>query len=383
MEFSKIKRFGNVIHNVEFDKNIRLEKLLSRMEKVLTNNGFLKCHIPQVDYPSRFVGENDSEGINDLYKPIGGDGRILALPNEPTIALMNSLLLRRDEIARYFGETETYSFLKPINPQNGYYLTAVLTNANGYEAEAEMCGLAIELAESIGIKTPLKLGNTEIAQGVVDFYLQRTETRDKVRKISSGDVQSEGEFAAAQIFSDMKKINEASMMAYVQELSKKLDNKRSIDGVVDVYEVLNRLDAQNKMSEVSVDPLYVGEGDFASGMTFRLGEDAPVIFGGRQVYVNGGEAMGVVTLTVDLMQLASLLGTLPKEQPRKVEILVSDSFVAYQKSLKFKADFLKNGLVSYVSYKVSPEEADRRIAERNGNEYLVVYITEDGGLKHN
>ena len=93
--------------------------------------------------------------------------------------------------------------------------------------------------------------------------------------------------------------------------------------------------------------------------------------------------MGVVTLTVDLTQLAFLLNALPKEQPRMVEILVGDSVTAYRRALKFKADFLKSGLVSKIRYKVGPEEADKLIEERNGKEYLVVYIAEDGALKHN
>ncbi|MBO4540042.1 MAG: hypothetical protein J5781_07160, partial [Clostridia bacterium] len=169
MERFRSRRLGNIVQSVEFDKNIRLEKYISKIEKVLVQNGFNKCHIPQADFSTRYLSENDTEGMSDLYKVVAGDGQMLALPNEPSIALLNTLVLRRDEQARYFGKTDSFSFLKPTNPQNGYYLTAVLTCANGYESEAEICGLAVDIADAIGIKSNLRLGNTEIAQGIVDY----------------------------------------------------------------------------------------------------------------------------------------------------------------------------------------------------------------------
>ena len=234
MEYIRSKRLGNAVQNVEFERNVRLEKTIAKIEKVLVSNGYRKCHIPHVDLPTRFIMENDADGVNDLYKTIAGDGRLLTMPNEPTIALLNTLVLRRDDMARYFGTVDTFSFLKPLNPQNGYYLSAVLTCANGYEAEAETCGLALDIADAIGLKGKLRFGNTEIAQGIVDFYAQRAETREKTQKILSGDVQSEGDFATAQVFSDLRNVNEANAKEYVQEISKKIDNKRSLDGVVGV-----------------------------------------------------------------------------------------------------------------------------------------------------
>ncbi len=383
MERFRNRRLGNIVQSVEFEKNIRLEKYVAKIEKVLIQNGYNKCHIPQADFSTRYLAENDPEGMSDLYKVVAGDGQMLALPNEPSIALLNTLVLRRDEPGRYFGKTDSFSFLKPTNPQNGYYLTAVLTCANGYESEAEICGLAVEIADAIGIKSNLRMSNTEIAQGVVDYYAQRAESRDKIKKILLGDVQTEGDFAASQIFTELKNMKEENVKTYVQELSKKLDNKRSIDGVVDVYEVLNLLETQCPLEKVDVDPLYVGDDASVLGMCYCIGDDSPVIYGGRRIYCSGGEAMGVVTLTVDLTQLAFLLNALPKEQPRMVEILVGDSVTAYRRALRFKADFLKSGLVSQIRYKVGPEEADKLIEERNGKEYLVVYIAEDGSLKHN
>ena len=383
MEYIRSKRLGNAVQNVEFERNIRLERIVSKIEKVLIANGYQKCHIPHVDNPSRFIVENDPEGINDLYKTIAGDGRLLALPCEPTIALLNTLVLLRDETARYFGTVDSYSFQKPFNPQNGYYLTAVLTCANGYETEAEICGLALDVAEAIGVKGELRLGNTEIAQGIVDFYAQKPESKEKTQKVISGDVQSEGEFAAAQVFTDLKNINEANVKAYMQELSKRIDNKRSLDGVVDAYEVVNRLDAQGKTDGVILDPLYIGEEARTLGMVFSVGRDNPIIYGGRRIYVSGGESMAVITLTIDLFRLAAALNSLTKDQPRSVDILVADSLTAYQRALKFKADFLKNGLVSHIRYKVLPEEADAIMEKQNGKECLVVFIDEKGGLKHN
>lgn len=383
MEYIRSKRLGNVVQNVDFENNVRLEKMIAKIEKVLVSNGYRKCHVPHVDLPTRYIMENDMNGINDLYKTIAGDGRMLAMPNEPTIALLNTLVLRRDDMERYFGTIDSFSFQKPINPQNGYYLSAVLTCANGYEAEAETCGLALDVANAIGLKGKLRLGNTEIAQGIVNFYAKREETKEKTQKILCGDVQSEGDYATAQVFSDLRKVGGENVKEQLQEISKKIDNKRSLDGVVGAYETFSRLEMQGRIDDVFVDPLYIGEEPCFLGMTYSVGKENPIIYGGRRIYVNGGESMAVITLTIDLFRLASSLNSLSKEQPRSVDILVADSLIAYQRALKFKADFMKNGLVSYIRYKASPEETEKIMGRQSGKESLVLFIDENGGLKHN
>ncbi len=382
MDFNKNFRFGNVIQQTEFDKNLRLEKLLVKIERVLASNGFTKCHIPGVDYYGRYLTENSFEGLQDLYKVVAGDGQMLALPNDSTAALLNTLSLKRNETERYFGTCETFSFLKNTNPQNGYETSVVLTCANGYAQEAEMCGLAIDIAEAIGLKDELHLGNSEIVQGIVDFYAQRAESKEKSKKILAGMIESESDFASGQAISELKKVKEGTAKEHVKELSKKLDNQRSIDGVLDLYEVLNYLEVQGNGEKVIVDPTYVGEERAQAGMVFYVGDEAPVIYGGRTIYTCGQESMNVITLKIDLFRLAIILNTLSKETPGRVGLLIADSFTAYHRALKLKADFLKNGLVSDVQYKVTPEEADRLIEEKANKDYLVIYVSDDGQIKH-
>ena len=135
MEQEKRTRFGNIVQFPEFDKNICLEKIVSKIEKTLVKNGFLKCHIPAVDAPGRYPNDgNQYDGYRDLYKIVSGDGQILTLPGDPAVALFNTLVLKKNENARYFGSVETYSFLKSSNPQNDYHLIAMLTCADSYQA---------------------------------------------------------------------------------------------------------------------------------------------------------------------------------------------------------------------------------------------------------
>ncbi len=375
-------RFGNVIQNIDFEKNIRLEKLITKTERILNANGYKKCHVPGVDYYGRYLTDKGLEGIQDLYKVVAGDGQMLALPNESTIALLNSLVLKRNETARYYGVMETYSFLKSTNPQNGYDISVVLTCANGYEAEAEICGLALEIASSLGLTDPMHLGNSEISQGIVDYYSQRAETKAKTNKIINGVIETESDFAAGQTLSELKKIKEDTPKSHVKELSKKLDNQRSLDGAVDLYEILNLLEEQGKTDRILIDPMCIGE-EKTNGMTFYIGEDTPVIVGGRMIYVSGQESMNVISMKINLSQLAIVINTLPKEQPSRVGILVANSRVAYKKALKFKEDFWKNGLISEMQYRVTEEDANRKMSECDGKEYLVLYVAEDGNVKHN
>lgn len=382
MDMEKRNRFGNVVQFPEFDKNVGLETIVSKIERVLVKNGFLKCHIPSVDSTRKYFTDNQFEGYQDLYKVISGDGQVLTLPNDGAASLFNTIVVKRNENARFFGRTETYSFLKPTNPQNGYILTALLTCADTYQAQAEMCALAIDISDAIGLHENIYLSNTEITQGIVDFYAQRHESKERVKKIVGGAVESESDYAAARVFSEMSKCTGNTPKDELKLIAEKIENKRSLDGILEIYEVLNMMEANDKLERISIDPLYIGNGNQA-GTVFYIGKEKVVLSGGKSVFTNGQESMTVFTLSIDLYNLSSILQNLPKDRPNRVGILVANSFISYQKAIKFKTDFMKNGLIADVTYNVSSEEANGILETKVDKDYLVIYVDENGNVKHN
>ena len=378
MSYNTSPRFGNVVQYPDFDKNVRLEKYIGKIERILTKNGFRKCHIPSMEIA---VGVGNGR-YQDAYKVIAGDGQVLTLPGDPAMALMNTLAVKRNENCRFFGLTETFSFLKNTNPQNGYVLSIILTSADGYYPQAEMCALALEMAQSIGLNDKVHLSNSDIAQGIVDYYAKKAEAKNKVSRIINGNIESESDYASAQCFSEIRKIGEKAPKDYLRSLADCIENQKSLDGILDIYEVLNLLEIHGLSDKIAIDPLYIGS-EVQSGTVFYIGDDVKLFMGGKSSYSNGQEIMNIFSITIDLMQLSTVLGSLQQEHSGRVSVLVAGSSVAYQRGLKFKDDFYKNGLVTDFQYNVQAEEAEKILMERSGKENLVLYIDEGGNIKHN
>ncbi len=379
---NQITRFGDVVQYPDFSTNRKIKEITNKVFSLFEKNGYLALDAPTVDFSEKFVLNKRYSDIQNLYKVIAGDGQVLAMPDDALKSLVNYLLENGKKVGRFCSQQEVFSFAKPTNPQNNKEICAVLVGTVVNETDAELCSLAIDIAEVLGIDPILTIGHTEIAQGILDTISRKNETKSRLLRIMDGEFENDADYACGQVLTKLKKISNGNIRSVLKDVSQQIDNQRSIDGLLNIFEVINFLEVEDKLDKICFSPLYLGENEYDNGTVLSIGGEKPVIFGGRLVCNNGQEDVYVSYLKMNMERVADICDRIDIQSDNKVTLLIAPTLTAFGKAQKLKTDFQNNGLDVSLVYHCNEETYNQFRSGSSGKNGTVVFVDDDGNIRH-
>jgi histidyl-tRNA synthetase len=316
------------------------------------------------------------------YKSIAGDGEVLSLADDLTAGLMNFAGNSIETNGKLCSSREVYSFLPAQNGQvNEYQIGAVIYGEEGVEVETDIINDTFGYLRKICAAQPhIFIGNTNVFQGVLNTVSGGKEKRGRLTKILSGKIDNEIDYAVSQTLAPVRNTEGGSDV--IQSLASKLDNKQSIDGLLNLFEICNMFDAYNMSEAVTVKPSFVGFDRYDEGMTFYIAdsEGKRLAFGGRCDAVKGKDVIKCVYVRLDTDNCVAAAQSGKAFAEKKVTVAVSATRAAIIKANKMKADFRNEGLITDTVYNAS--ESDVIQMMDRDKERVIIFIDGDGNITH-
>jgi len=356
------------------DATLRISKLERLCSTFLEKNAYHFLSLPSVDSSENMVMDSRSVSMCDLYTIVKTDGQTLSLPNDLVPFLLRQIVRDNIRFQRYYSFGDVYS---PSQTEKGRQteIVAVAVGLSGFEIEAEMATLAIDFVRELGMNVTLKLGNTEITQGILDAVCQKEESRNRVQRILEGKVNDDVDMRVNQTFGKMKDCIYDEIGLTIKTMAETIDNKRSIDGLLDVFEINNVLEIQGNTGS-TLDPFFLGSESYENGFVFCVKDKKIPIRGGRVNFSVGEKTFSAVYLRIDATKLLSFVFP---DGRANVVLLVTDSMIAHESAAILKRQFQASGYSVECIYQCIKEKRARYLSLKNPHTSLV-HIDETGGV---
>lgn len=382
MEMNKWKKS---IKRIDMDTRKKRNIIKSKFISILKNNSFLEIDVSLLDYADTYIINNEYSMAQNNFKSIAPNGEIMSMPDDIITALISYAQSDIGDNKKFCAASEVYSFLAGDKDKvNEYSVGAVVCGEEGAERECELILLALEFVKSLGIKNPeIVIGNTSILQGILNNFSGRKESRERLLRILNGQIENDIDYATSQTLAPFKKLEGKSTI--IQEMAKKTDNKESIDGLLNLFDIFTIFEAYDINANIVFKPIYVGENRYDEGMVFKITDDEKktIIYGGRCDCVKGKEDIKCIYIEINVenaIESISEYGMIEDEE-KKVILAVAASKIAMNTAIKLRNDCINEGLIVDIKYNANENDVINLI--KLNPKKAVLFINEQGDIKHN
>lgn len=379
-------KWNNGVKKADYATNKMRNFVKNTFFSVMKKRGFDEIDLPTLDYSDFFIVNNEYYSAQNHYKSVAPNGEVLSTGDDVIKALVSFSQKSMSKACKLCASYDAYSFLVPDgqNP-NEYQMGAIVVGNSGIEEEADCIVAALDFVGELGVKTPkTDIGNTEAFLGELSRFAGKEESLDRLKSILNGRLENDVDYATSQTLNELKNVEGGPSV--IKDLAAKLDNQRSIDGLVDIFETINVLNAYNIEEGINVKIGYLGEKRYDNGMVFRVKDEEGkvVVYGGRCDCVKGSDKIKCLYLAVkadNAVENVKKSGKYYTEEVNKrVTVAIAPTRTAISQAMTVRKNLNEEGFVTDVVYNAS-ESDFYKIAEENKNK-MVLFINEQGEIKH-
>ena len=353
--------------------------------RVMETQGFDEVNLPALDYSEKYILNNEYSEAQNHYKAIAPNGEVLALSDDLIAGLISMSTTGIEPKGRLCAFGEEKNFLAENYAKTSEYrFGGIIYGNSGIEEECDVILAGINFAKEIGIEQPkVTISNVNAFKGVLNLYAKREEKLERLKSIMSGRIENDVDYAVSQTLAPYKNVEGGAET--VKELAAKIDNKQSIDGLLDIFEICNLLNAYGAEGKIVVKPGYLGAYRHDSGMVFAIEDEkhGVIAYGGRCDCKKGNEDIGclyIVSNVDNALIAARENGVFDKRQARTITVAVAPTGKALEKAHKVRQDFAQEQLFTRMIYGVDKKEAYALMGKKTAG--MVIYIDEDGNILH-
>ncbi len=377
-------RWNNTITKIDAETNILISNVECAFFDELNKSGYQRVHLPILDYAETYVINNGYHAIQNHFKSISTNGEVYSLPNDLTVGLNSVANGFIEKKGRLCGSTEIFNFLPDgSDSSNAYKIGAIAYGMKGVEIEAEMIALAYDFAKILGIANPkIYLSDTNIFHGVLNTNAASNINRSRLKNILKGKIESDADYSTYQVLNALK--NTEGNVTIIQEVAEKVNNKQSIDGLLNLFEISTVLEAYNISDKVVIKPSYFGDNEYDEGMVFYVTDekDRVAINGSTCKYKKGKEQVDCVQMQLNVKDVIEII----KEtkvfdvDSITVHVCVAASRQALLSAFAIKEELKKEGMITKFLYDVT--EKDVMLMMQKNKEKVIMYVDEEGKIIH-
>lgn len=377
-------RWNNTITKIDAETNTLRNNVERAFFDELNKSGYQRVTLPILDYADNYVINGGYHAIQNHYKSISTNGEVYSLPNDLVIGLNSVANGFIEKKGRLCGATEIFNFLpENTEPSNDYQIGAIAYGMKGVEIEAEVIALAYDFVKFIGISNPrIYLSNTNIFQGVLNTNAGTNAQRSRLKNILKGKIESDADYSTYQVLNALK--NTEGSVTIIQEVAEKVNNKQSIDGLLNLFEISTVLEAYNINDSVVIKPSYYGNNEYDEGMVFFISDDKGrvAVMGGTCKYKKGKEQVDCVQMqlnvkdVIDIVKETKVFDT----DSITVHVCIAASRQALLSAFAIKEELKKEGMITKFLYDVT--EKDVMIMMQKNKEKVIMYVDEEGKIIH-
>lgn len=352
----------------------------------LRQYGYRETPLPIFDCADRYILNGDCLGAQSHYKTIAPNGEVYSLRRDLVAALASLGATEVSGLVRLCAFGQEANFLpRDGESANRFCCAATCLGRTGVGDEADLIAAGALAAARIGIENVgVAVGNTDVFRGALKAYGKGDDGLERLRNILSNRIESDSDYAVFQTLEPYKDL--VGKGALANDLSAKLDNKLSLNGLVDAFETCNRLEACG-VTNVVFKPGYLGSRAYDNGLVFEIldSDGRAVATGGRCDCAKDGKELCCIYLHCDLdsaRRAASGRKIAPGAEPERelVTMCLAPTETAVAKGLSMRRTMLCEGLRINTIYGADKTEAYAMM--RDASAGMVVYVDEDGEIRH-
>lgn len=349
----------------ETDESDRLLSIWTEIGGFLRKNGYKEATVPLLE-------RLDGDSLNsDRFKTVDYNGDILALSNDAVSSLVSSA--KRQGVERLFCRGDFYRFTGPH--RNEMQFAAIISGVPGIEAECEAITTASDILGRLSVKPgKIVLSNTEILQGVVNFY-KENGTFSAPASGENPDASESVDTDCESAIKDLAKIKGG--LSAVKQISERISNRESVEGLLKLTEFMQLFAECGTEIETEFDLSYMGGNEFDNGIVYKiLAENGDVLIeGARRDAVCGTDILPVVSMLVNVGALDKLAAY---SRPVRAVIGAAEGIIPYVKAYNLKKNMLNDGVGAVTLYRAT-EESTVLYAEREKID-AAIFVTTDGRI---
>jgi ATP phosphoribosyltransferase regulatory subunit len=326
-----------------------------------------------------------------FFKISDTDGGLLVLRADMTLPISRivSTKMQPEYPLRLCYISDSYNLMPERNRSREFTQAGIeLYGVAGAEGDAEVIALAIETLLNAGLSDfQIDIGQVEILKGVLCEAAVSEEQQKEI--ISAVDKKN---LINMDISPEVAKVINNITMLYgditvLQEASKLVNNKMSIDALLKLFEINHILCDYGYEKYISYDLGLVNSFSYYSGTVFKgitKHFGAPILGGGRYDYLCRSfdkdiPATGFAIGIKDLMSAIEHSGGEEEKQLVHLVIAMADSFDALAAGRKIALSATDKGLCVELLYR-SSKEAAKAHGEKNGIDN-VIFINDKGKIE--
>ena len=333
------------VQDILFDECALKREIEEKLRRLFRNYGYFEVETPTIEFYDVFSSGMGLIPQETMFKFFDQQGRILVLRPDITVPVARISATKYREMQyplrfSYIGIVFRYNDYGG-GKQNEFTQAGVeVLGVSTSEADAEVIALAINALKAAGLENfKLEIGQVEFFNGLMDETKLAEEELDRLKvMIDRKDfVGVEELLDKCDMRADLKKLiidlpalfGSAEVMDRVEALAL---NKRSLDALENIRQVLDILDDYGLSKYVSVDLGMLKGLNYDTGIIFRgftYGIGFPILTGGR--YDRLVEEFGRQCPATGFSLGVGLIMTALQRQKAAVEKPCIDSIVCYSR----------------------------------------------------
>lgn len=374
---------GQVKADAETNK---IRNVLKRLFlNVLEKFGFNEVDLPTLDYSDSFIINNEYFASQNHFKSIAPNGEVLSLGDDVIKGLLSFSQTELEDKGKICSKMDAYAFIDDFDGKSyDYQVGGLVYGTTGLEEEADLLMTAIEVTKALkaeGYK--LYVGNIDIFGGVLNSFAGSDVGVERLRAVLKGNLNSDYDYAASQTLASVK--NAEGDASIIKDLAQKLENKKSLDGLVNLFEVMNIIDAYGERENVIVSPGYIGKEKYDKGLVFevRSNEGKSLVYGGRCDCLKGQDKINALYIRLNVENAIEELkksNALQERESKKVLIAVAETRVAIAKANKVRQDLMNENFICDVLYNATESTLYEKMNKYKDR--MIVYVDGEGNITH-
>lgn len=387
--------------DILFDECFLKRNLEAKMRELFRNCGYYEVEAPTIEFFDVFSSDTALIPQETMFKFFDQQGRILVLRPDITIPVARITATKYRETSSllrfsYIGNVFRYNDYGG-GKQNEFTQAGVeVLGVNTPESDAEVIATAINALIATGLENfQVDIGQVEFFKGIMEETGLSDEDIEQMRLlIDRKDFVGVGELLGrCDIREDLKKLifdlpglfGSTDVIDRVKTLTR---NKRSLDALDNIRQVLEILDDYGLSRYVSVDLGMLRELNYDTGIIFRgftYGVGFPILTGGRYdrlVEEFGRECPATgFSLGVNMIMMALQRQKIAVDKP------VTDSIVRYdgtgrKTAFKLCGELRRQGLVIEIDVSGNDISAVKKYAESRNIGGVINVLDEDAVEVH-
>ncbi|MGI6588331.1 MAG: ATP phosphoribosyltransferase regulatory subunit [Peptococcia bacterium] len=313
-------------------------KLINDLLQCISLWGYEEINTPLLEYYQAFLSEADGGGIDQIYKLVDRDGRILALRPEMTIPIARVVSSKLPPSypwrLMYGGEVFRYEEIQTGRQREFCQVGVELLGSAGAEADSEVLALAVEALCSVGLKNfTISLGHTGVLKGLLESLAWEEVQLKQVRTlILEKDFVGLSNYLLSRGMKE-KQIKEVVGFLTCQlspdDLAKEWRDlpEGILVALADLQKIINFLKVYGYDDYIQIDLSTLRNQEYYTGMVFEIyteGIGYPIGGGGRydQLLSNWGTACPATGFALGVERILLSLSREEKSEEEKPILLV-------------------------------------------------------------